>query len=153
MSVECAICHESLEGGGTYTIPECNHCFHTACIVTWFRVNNTCPLCKHTGINQVCVRDYKFYYKKARQWSRRKDAPRDLQEDAEKLRSLERQSRIYVAEQKQLQDTYGRYSTIQKRMRSVRRTNNQISFRILLMKRQLANYAKNMLIIPIKREV
>ena len=32
----CAICREKLENN-TYTVPECNHKFHTNCIMTWFR--------------------------------------------------------------------------------------------------------------------
>ena len=32
----CSICHEELNGD-IYTLPECNHKYHTNCIITWFR--------------------------------------------------------------------------------------------------------------------
>ena len=44
----CAICHENIDlnDGSIYTLPECNHSYHTNCIMTWFRMGkNTCPLC------------------------------------------------------------------------------------------------------------
>ena len=43
----CAICHEATKADD-YTIPECNHTYHTNCIITWFRMGkNTCPLLHH----------------------------------------------------------------------------------------------------------
>ena len=55
----CVICQESLSQYQTYKLPECNHEFHTHCIVTWFRHNNytdnqqdgRCPCCGNAGIN------------------------------------------------------------------------------------------------------
>ena len=34
----CVICQDILDNGETqfFTLPECSHCFHTNCIVTWF---------------------------------------------------------------------------------------------------------------------
>ena len=38
--------------GNIYELPECEHTFHTNCIMHWFRTDhNTCPLCQNTGIN------------------------------------------------------------------------------------------------------
>ncbi len=40
----CSICHEE-----DFNIKQtllCNHTFHQHCIERWFRVNNTCPLCR-----------------------------------------------------------------------------------------------------------
>lgn len=61
----CAICHDALRDAPTYKLPECQHEFHTHCIVTWFRHhasepsldNSTsradapCPYCMHRGVN------------------------------------------------------------------------------------------------------
>ena len=42
---QCPICLENISDN-SYTL-ECNHKYHTECIVKWFRNNNnTCPLCK-----------------------------------------------------------------------------------------------------------
>jgi len=43
-AVLCAICHEEDYLPRQTLI--CNHTFHYHCIQRWFRVNNTCPLCR-----------------------------------------------------------------------------------------------------------
>ena len=50
----CVICQDILDNGETdfYTLPECNHCYHTNCIITWFRAgHNNCPCCGDQGVN------------------------------------------------------------------------------------------------------
>lgn len=49
----CCICQDVLNNGEqTYELPECNHMFHTNCIVTWFRSNQQkCPFCANIGTN------------------------------------------------------------------------------------------------------
>ena len=42
----CSICLNDLNIEQIYTLPECNHKFHTKCIFTWFDKNNNCPLCR-----------------------------------------------------------------------------------------------------------
>jgi len=44
--VLCPICHE--EDTVVRQTLSCNHTFHHHCIQQWFRVNNTCPLCRVT---------------------------------------------------------------------------------------------------------
>jgi hypothetical protein len=62
----CAICHEPHSAAQAYTLPECQHTFHTHCIVTWFRHKDIsgdavgvttggdgpCPYCMNRGVNQ-----------------------------------------------------------------------------------------------------
>tara|TARA_B100000925_G_scaffold238994_1_gene188031 strand:+ start:4921 stop:5304 length:384 start_codon:yes stop_codon:yes gene_type:complete len=43
-AVKCPICHE--EDTVIRQTLACNHTFHHHCIQQWFRVNNTCPLCR-----------------------------------------------------------------------------------------------------------
>ena len=45
-AVLCPICHE--EDTVVRQTLACNHTFHHHCIQQWFRVNNTCPLCRLT---------------------------------------------------------------------------------------------------------
>ena len=77
----CAICHES-GGEQVYCIPECNHKYHTNCIMTWFRTgHDTCPLCNNQGVNHG-LNDTTWLnklealenYKHLRLYSRRKDS-------------------------------------------------------------------------------
>jgi len=49
---ECGICREELECSQCYTLPECNHKYHTNCIITWFRNGDSrCPYCGNKGVN------------------------------------------------------------------------------------------------------
>ena len=49
----CSIRHETLDGD-IYTLPECNHKYHSNCIITWFRTGKkSCPLCNNLGINNL----------------------------------------------------------------------------------------------------
>ena len=97
----CVICHET-NGEQVYCIPECNHKYHTNCIMTWFRAgHNTCPLCNNKGINaqtqNVQTQPTSLIdrlkalenYKELRKDSRRKDAPNELKRSVKSLRRME----------------------------------------------------------------
>jgi hypothetical protein len=92
----CVICHET-NGEQVYCIPECNHKYHTNCIMTWFRAgHNTCPLCNNQGINaQTQPTSWTDRlkalenYKELRRDARRKDAPNELKRSIKSLRRME----------------------------------------------------------------
>lgn len=49
---ECMICRDELACSQCYTLPECNHTYHTHCLVSWFRNGDSrCPYCGNKGIN------------------------------------------------------------------------------------------------------
>ena len=82
---KCAICLEKLCTDNCYTISECDHTFHTKCLLTWWRKEHRCPLCRDTGnINQnneprwqsPAVREGRIRI--IRQICKRKDAPANL---------------------------------------------------------------------------
>jgi|SaaInlStandDraft_1057018.scaffolds.fasta_scaffold67352_2 hypothetical protein len=106
----CAICHEATKADD-YTIPECNHTYHTNCIITWFRMGkNTCPLCNNMGINSLKQMDDNTTwaqkqrafenYKKLRAMSRKKNAPTELKNMVKKLKKLENKKKESVKEKK-----------------------------------------------------
>jgi hypothetical protein len=58
----CAICHDSLSSNEENTLQnhtlQCEHCFHTSCIINWFRRGaQTCPSCRDPGITpeKLCI--------------------------------------------------------------------------------------------------
>ena len=90
MSEICSICQGDLTSD-IYTLPECNHNFHTNCIIHWFRAGkNNCPLCMNQGINYQQAEQYineanyvsrkiwENYYSKAVIYSKRKDADKEI---------------------------------------------------------------------------
>ena len=42
----CVICMEDFKNGDTTTNLPCLHMFHTNCIQSWLKTQNTCPICK-----------------------------------------------------------------------------------------------------------
>jgi hypothetical protein len=51
---ECMICKDELSCGQCYTLPECNHTYHTHCLISWFRNGDSrCPYCGNKGINNI----------------------------------------------------------------------------------------------------
>jgi len=49
---ECMICKDELNCSQCYTLPECNHTYHTNCLITWFRNGDSrCPYCGNKGVN------------------------------------------------------------------------------------------------------
>jgi hypothetical protein len=51
---EGMICKDELSCAQCYTLPECNHTYHTHCLVSWFRNGDSrCPYCGNKGINNT----------------------------------------------------------------------------------------------------
>lgn len=51
---ECMICKDHISSAQIYKLPECNHVYHTHCIVSWFRNGDSrCPYCGNKGINHM----------------------------------------------------------------------------------------------------
>jgi len=54
ISEECMICREEMECTQCYTLPECNHKYHTNCLISWFRNGDPrCPYCGNKGVNNT----------------------------------------------------------------------------------------------------
>jgi hypothetical protein len=92
----CSICYSEMSepnpntpDDGTYTLPECTHRFHTACIVPWFRTDNTCPYCRSCPENKSIYRSNHGEYTFNRRFSTRKDAPKQLKTLVNKLKQKE----------------------------------------------------------------
>ena len=169
MSTEiCPICQDSLEGD-LYTLPECNHTFHTNCIMTWFRAptgNNKCPLCNDSGINKLQDLNIIGWYSKTaalenyntvRTYSRRKEAPKELKRMVARLKNIEIKKKMHVDEFKLFkknkhgdltgQEVHRKYCLYRRKKwgmdRRIRRHKMLIGFQ---------NFAKS-IIIPVKENV
>lgn len=73
----CPICYDQIKENNSYTLQECNHKFHTNCIITWLRSDHSnCPMC-----NGLPNEGGRFYYRNEKyklrlilNYSRRKTA-------------------------------------------------------------------------------
>ena len=45
----CSVCRELLNNNEQKFTLECNHTFHTSCIINSFRITNACPMCRSTA--------------------------------------------------------------------------------------------------------
>jgi len=85
----CSICLEvmNININNIYTIPECNHIFHTNCIIEWFRSSHdTCPLCRSNRIINPSYYCHKNLFKIILDYSKRKNAPKKLVKIVDKYR-------------------------------------------------------------------
>ena len=76
----CPICLDTMNiDNNIYTIPECNHKFHTDCIIGWFRsTHDTCPLCRSNRLANVSPYSHKNLFTMIINYSRRKNASKNV---------------------------------------------------------------------------
>jgi len=89
----CSIC---LNDFGTeklcYTLDECDHKFHIACIMPWFRKSSKCPNCRDNTVfdaNQIPAYMWQWRARELRKISRRKNAPIELKNIVNKIKEIE----------------------------------------------------------------
>ena len=101
----CSICLSEL-GDNDYTL-ECNHTFHTKCIVEWFRKSKgNCPLCNdNPGGWPSCQIGYfgRDYVNQRcglirRKFGRKKNCPIPLKKALDTLKDLETKHKVFVQE-------------------------------------------------------
>lgn len=74
----CSICLSEIDDETVcYTIQECNHKYHTNCLIQWFRTshNVSCPLCRHVNTSGgLTHHERKTRFSLISNYSRRKNA-------------------------------------------------------------------------------
>lgn len=55
----CAICLDNINNLPIHTLSECNHKFHSTCLIESLRVNTGCPLCRGQNNNE------NYYYRRS----------------------------------------------------------------------------------------
>jgi len=160
MSTElCCICHEGLVEN-IYTLPECNHNFHTNCICTWFRTGKTaCPLCNHNGVNGPQNTpggwwSWKDKYKEMRKKSRKKDAPDILKKIVKDLKKYELELKNHSKINKEFKNSLTeneKVKDIVSKYEKIRLKRHRINRKIRAKKGAIASlYAIEYIIIPEK---
>lgn len=152
---ECSICYNKLlEGENIYMLPECGHCYHTDCIVAWFRVeksNGKCPLCGNRGDNNN--EDlYTAYITKFRLISnhvRRKESPAWLKSEYNKYLGIKKKLENHRKEMaKFVKDTSCNYLEGTKIMTKMRNKFWNLENKLRYERRKLGNIPIVPLFIP-----
>ena len=52
----CAICLDNINTAPIHTLHECNHSFHSNCLIESLRINKTCPLCRGSSDDRSRLR-------------------------------------------------------------------------------------------------
>jgi hypothetical protein len=84
----CAICRDTMTEN--FHKLSCNHSYHTACIIEWFRNSPLCPMCRSEPETYIYGRTER-YARNARlkfnlDFAKRKDAPVQLKNMVKKLK-------------------------------------------------------------------
>ena len=166
---ECMICKDELQCGQCYTLPECNHTYHTNCLVTWFRNGDSrCPYCGNKGINnkndetfrkvknkhlytefelQMCADIKKYIYLKINDTNKR---CLKIRKQFEKIKELEENYKIESNKLRELQQSLKEtpilYSEAKKSIMSYRTKKWKINRQIRLEQMKIVN---NSYIIPL----
>jgi hypothetical protein len=102
----CSICQEELiSNSKTYKL-ECNHEFHTECIMTWFRSSNQnhskCPTCRDDTQVQLDPVDAKTRFEKLLQYAKQTLHPSTLKKDIRNYQNLKKA--VQKRKQQRIQD-------------------------------------------------
>jgi hypothetical protein len=93
----CSICFSKMTPEESHTLEECDHRFHTNCILKWFRSNqDTCPLCREQPLVKLKAPDV-FHRAKALIQKQKDGLTSDLfvQDKIEVISESERIRRIH----------------------------------------------------------
>lgn len=44
--LKCPVCIEAIQEGQVCIKTPCSHVFHSICVIGWFKIKSTCPMCK-----------------------------------------------------------------------------------------------------------
>jgi hypothetical protein len=148
----CSICLDPLLDKNTdvkaiYNLPECNHSYHTECIVHWFRGGHSnCPCCGNRGTTDSSSSDEAVYmpyvtlltqFNHIKKFSRQKDTPKFIIDKLEKIKTLETKNIVTRAELKVMDETTGIFKQIHKDRLKLQRKISYNTHAIFKNKREL----------------
>jgi hypothetical protein len=146
----CSICLETLSVDDNnvrtaYILPECNHKFHTECIVHWFRAGNCkCPYCCNTGEAQGARFNDCYYvsvismFEDIKKQSKRENTPLDMKKKVNKVKKIEDSNIELRAGLKSLANSEGLFKDINKQRVKIQRHLCSNKRRIFGLKKELS---------------
>lgn len=96
----CSICYENLDDQSSYTL-ECNHKYHTKCIMKWFRnLNSKCPLCNDEKLDTSNM-SYQVKLEtisEIKKFGKRKKCPKNIKDQIKNISKLKSEYRNWKQE-------------------------------------------------------
>ena len=134
---KCPICYDLLNSQDIYTIPDCNHTFHTNCIVHWFRNGYShCPLCNHSGLGTTkytntsitpfhnLVKHNKTKFKLINKYAEQNKGPKWLQEKITVYNNNQLKIKQIKQQIKTISNSEGVYNDIYKKIKKLEKEQN-----------------------------
>jgi len=123
----CSICHDKFDND-KYIIPECNHIFHTSCMIQWYRTGNIrCPYCNSTPDSLNDEMSYignrkmiNAKYKIILNYCRRKNANEYVKKKIEDIKKLLNIVKELLSSMKTLKDENGSFKETKKNLSILR---------------------------------
>ena len=118
----CSICLNELNLEHAYELPECLHCFHTNCVMHWFRQGNSkCPLCNNNGVIPPGApwSAWKSKFTYLRSYSRKKEVPKLLKNKIKSIKKQENKIKLIKKQIKELKSSHGEFNKLYKEYKSL----------------------------------
>jgi len=94
----CVICYEPIFEKSIYVIKECNHEFHSNCLLDWFRTskNTSCPYCRNNSSSNSKIIDNDVLFKMKVNYAKHKNAPNSFVKLIEKYKKTKTKHREFL---------------------------------------------------------
>jgi hypothetical protein len=125
----CLICHDDIDSYQNYKLQECNHIYHTDCIIQWFRTGNVnCPYCNSKSENNICDSNNGGHYYNRRKiiestyrtikaFSKKEKAPKILKSKIKSIEKIQDQLKDIRDNIKKIKNEEGLLHDLQKKYR------------------------------------
>jgi hypothetical protein len=109
-SKPCSICLDIMSDQNKYCIEECNHEFHSKCLINWFRSGkNTCPICRGIGNEYNYKKSDMLFKLKLKYGEKNKNSPKEFTKivktylkHKENVKKIEKERKLVLKELKDI---------------------------------------------------
>jgi len=161
----CSICYDTLNNEPQYTIPDCNHIFHTNCIVHWFRNGyRHCPSCNHLGLgsNKYCtssntlfserIKNNKIKFNLIKDYVTKKNEPRWLIMLIGEYNKKQKQLKQMTTEIKELKNKTGVYKEIVMSIKKIEAKSKLIQWDTTKIEKKILSFPLHPIIVVIHKK-